>query len=420
MDEKAYVIRHLRKSVTYRNLLKVIDFKSDSQLRVVSSSASQKIGLGTPWVGAFKPIKVKGKDAYTLENPESILVHNLLVNNLSRSYDTKVTDRNTMIRLLISNMKDCHNFFVHRLDIKSFYESFVRRDIYNKLKSDSLLSKKSINIIFKLFEEFSELNAEGLPRGVGISSALSEVMLKDFDTFMSSQNNTLYYARFVDDIIILTTPSINKGKLASLIKSSPLPNGLEFHTRGEKVKNSLIRKTNKNNIFTERFDFLGYEFIIESKEKAVGQTLQVDIRNVEVGISDEKIKKLKGRVLSSFTSLVSAKPLNKKNIDLFKMRIDFLSKNYQLPKTRDRDVILSGIFYNYKYATDSNKLKSVDDFYQNLLFNRKSKLSQRVRRALTYTDRIQLSKINFSDGFEKRKFTRFSYNDLRNIKTAWM
>jgi hypothetical protein len=272
-----------------------------------------------------------------------------------------------------------------------------------------------------LFHELDDLNVDGLPRGMGLSSTLSELMMNDFDAYIRSINGVLFYCRFVDDIIILTTHNINKSKLTELIKSSPLPQGLEFHATGsEKTTYKQIRKTSEELEKVETFDFLGYQFKVNSREAKTGTTLSVGRRLLDVEISDVKIEKIKKRIIKSFCVFLSSKDSLNERLSILTKRLYFLSKNYPLINSSDNSQVLSGIFFNYKHISNPQKISEIDKFYQSLLFGNKSNLSKRIRRNLSYKDRYVLSNISFLDGFQEKKFCKFSYKDFKDIKKAWV
>ncbi|HCE5247315.1 TPA: RNA-directed DNA polymerase [Vibrio parahaemolyticus] len=420
MNELAYIPRHFRRCVKYKNLIKIDDFKDDEKLSNACLRAYKKVQAGNEWTSAIKKTRVKNKTAYSLDTPESVLLHNVLVNNINARYQTKCADRDVTIRLLISHIKDSYAFTVHRLDVKSFYESFNRRGIINKLKSDAKLSRKTLSTLQNLFIEFDTLNVNGLPRGLGLSSTLSELMMNDFDTYLKSMKGVLFYSRFVDDIIILTTPAITRSKITDILSQSPLPDKLEFHKSGNKVAHKLVKKTSEDSECNENFDFLGYHFEVTSKEKFSGANLNVRRRVLEVEISDEKIDKIKKRIIQSFCKYISSNQPSDVKLALLRKRLYFLSKNYPLVNASNNSQVLSGIYFNYKHITNPNKISELDIFYNGLLFGKKSNLSKRIRSSLSYKDRFCLSKICFLDGFKDKSFCKFSYKDFKEIKQAWM
>lgn len=419
MNELAYIPRHFRKCVKYKNLIKIDDFKDHDKLAEACSRAYKKVQTGHEWSNAIHDTLVKKKKAYTLNSPESVLVNNLIINNISSKYRTKCIDRNLTIRLLMSHIMDSYAFTVHRLDVKSFYESFERRNIIHKLKSDAKLSRKTLSTLENLFKELDSLSVEGLPRGMGISSTLSELMMNDFDSYLRTKKGVLFYCRFVDDIIVLTTPRITKNKLSEIISQSPLPQKLEFHTSGNKSTFNMFKKTSEESNEFGDFDFLGYQFQVKHKERVIGENLQVKRRVLEVEISDDKIKKIKNRIIKSFCKFISSKKPVEERLAILRKRLNFLSKNYPLINASDNSKVLSGIYFNYRYTTNPEKLSEIDKFYKSLLFGKKSNLSKRIRKDLSYKDRYILSNISFLEGFNEKRFCKFSYKDFKEIKRAW-
>ncbi|WP_438864320.1 antiviral reverse transcriptase Drt3a [Neptunicella sp.] len=419
MNEKAYVAGNLRKAVRYRNLLKISEFKKSLTLNSIATSAVVDIKSNTIWGGAIDKIKIKGKNAWTIKQPKAILAHNLLVGNIQRNYNTRCNDRNSNIQLLLSHLKDSYNYSVHRLDIKSFYESFDRREILRKLKSDSILSTKTLRILEALFQELNLIGTKGLPRGLGISSALSELMMCHFDEKIRSMKEVLFYARFVDDIIVISTPTLNKSLMKQKLAESGLPQALEFHNTGEKVFFSQVEKASNKIYKITSFDFLGYEFHIEKNEETVGKNVEFKRRNVEVSIAPNKINKIKKRVIRSFTAVLSSEQASQPDIELLNKRLKFLTKNFLLESSSSAPNVYSGIYHNYNFIDQYQGLKELDSFYQNLLFGKRSKLSKRIKRSLSFNTRKGLAKHSFTRGFREREFCRFSYQDFAEIKKAW-
>lgn len=420
MNELAYIPRHFRKCVKYKSLIKIDDFEDEVKLAESCLLAYEKVQAGCEWNNAINIISVKKKKAYTLNTSESILVNNLLIYNISSKYRTKCVDRDETVRLLISHIRDSYAFIVHRLDVKEFYESFERMNVINKLKSDAKLSRKTISILENLFKELDSLDVNGLPRGMGISSTLSELMMNDFDDHLRNTKGVLFYRRFVDDIIIITTPAVRKIDLTEIISQSPLPKKLEFHLSGPKSAYKNISKTSEDSGKVEVFDFLGYQFTIKHKEVEFGSTINVRRRDLDIEISDEKVDKIKSRIIASFCKFMSSKGPFDEKLLMLRKRLYFLSKNYPLVNSFDNSQVLSGIYFSYRHVSNFNKLSSIDNFYRSLLFGTKSNLSKRIKKNLSYKDRHSLSQISFLDGFSDKRFCKFSYKDFKIIKRAWM
>ena len=88
------------------------------------------------------------------------------------------------MKQLIGMISDGFNYHVLRTDISSFFESIPHDRLLRKLKEDQLLSQKSLRLISGILFRYARLAGTpgiGLPRGLGISSYLSELYMRDFD-----------------------------------------------------------------------------------------------------------------------------------------------------------------------------------------------------------------------------------------------
>lgn len=419
MNEDAYVSRNMRKSIRYKDLHKFPQFNSKANIEAIADKTVGKISSNSVWANAIEKIWVKGKVAWNIKDPKAVLAHNLLNRNLKANYSSQNQDRKVTIDLIISHLKDSYSYCVHRLDIKSFYESFDRRDILKKFRNDSIISKKSVSILEGFFQELSKLGAKGLPRGIGISSVLSEIMMSQFDEKISSLKEVLFYARFVDDIIIITTPNFNSNALKRKVKNAGLPEALEFHSKGDKVFFSTISKASEKHMPTVEFDFLGYLFSVKSVENDVGRNLDFKRRELDVSIASEKVKKIKLRIIKSFAATLSSRKASESDIALLNKRIMFLSKNFRLPNSEKEKNIHSGIYHNYSFIDDLSQLKEIDRFYQSLLFGNKTRLSKRIRKGIPFNSRKGLGKHSFLRGFQEKEHCRFDNSDFNLIKRIW-
>src|SRR5690606_38479209 len=84
------------------------------------------------------------------------------------------------------------------------------------INDNQLLSPKSKTLIKSLFYSYNELTDQlklpvekrkGIPRGAGISANLAELYMREVDNKIKRLSNVTYYGRYVDDIIILFTPT---------------------------------------------------------------------------------------------------------------------------------------------------------------------------------------------------------------------
>lgn len=107
---------------------------------------------------------------------------------------------------MLLNPNKC--YWVIRLDIKSFYESINKEAVLEKLYSEYRLSPQTVFLLKQLFNTQDIKESSGVPRGLSVSSCLSELTMKYFDIEIKQLEGVYYYARFVDDIIIFVLQRI--------------------------------------------------------------------------------------------------------------------------------------------------------------------------------------------------------------------
>lgn len=349
---------------------------------------------------------IKGKKAYQVEGVYPYYLLKRFNVTFKTINSLKQADRNEIVSSIIALIKDKRPYSVIRLDIEQFYESVDRNTILYDLKQDIAYSRSTINILEKWFDCFEGSNVSGLPRGLSISASLSEYYLRDFDKNVQRIEGVFYYARFVDYIIIFTTHEPEE-----IIKEAEnhLPKGLRFHQSNEKRDVLIIPKENKNssNKYLE-FNYLGYEFSISIEKKEL---------TTRVNFSKRKISNIKTKIVKSLLDF-------KKNNDfnLLKSRLCFLTHNYYIHNKYRDTKIRSGIYYNYPFITypEECRLNELDSFLKELLFNSSS--CSRVLgspHSLSTQQRKILVRMRFSNGYIDKRFHKFTYRKMMQIKACW-
>ena len=240
----------------------------------------------------------------------------------------------------------------------------------------------------------------------------------EFDNFFKTRPGIFYFARFVDDILIITSPNQNQTNLNSLVDQKLAP--LKAHKIGSKAAAIHIGKISQESKVEEFFDYLGYKFKIYGKPSSTDEVMGVMRRKIDVEISPNKILKIKNRIIDSFIAYIKNPP-NIKNYDLLINRIKTLTGNYYITDATTGIPIKTGIFFNYaaKNIFESCSLSDLDAFLRGLLYSKRHKLSARITSRLTPAQVGQLIGFTFSKGFHERVFHSFTHTQLREIKEGW-
>jgi len=371
-------------------------------LSIADSYFSDGIALSTTRVGK--------KAAYMSTELAEKLVLRKCASNIKKYTKIKQKHRSTIIRELKGALKEGTPYRVYRLDISSFFESIDVSELLRGLEAE-YLSTQTINIISSYLNAFNNHYGRGLPRGVEISPILAELSLKGFDKLVASQTHVFYYARFVDDMIIVSSGVEDKKKFMRWLRKN-LPKGLSFNFTKQYIMDVAERSKgdpSKDNTVAS-FEYLGYQLKAIDYPVSSNKRLQT-FRAVSVDISKAKVNKIKSRISKSFYSFVEAK-----DYKLLSDRLIFLSSNRNLINKDKQRKVPTGIYYNYSEADfPSPALTEIDTFTRNILLSRKGRLSKKLSAAITKKERSKLLKISFEGGFKNRTFKRFSPDRLKDI-----
>ncbi|EAK9999574.1 RNA-directed DNA polymerase [Campylobacter lari] len=347
---------------------------------------------------------IKDKDTYIVDTKNEALFFALKFaqKDIQRSFKVKQSDRNAIIEQIKCLIDDEIPKFIIRLDIKNFYETIPHDKLKKIIKENYILEPTSKKIIFTILKEYNKLSDNkniGIPRGIGISAYLSELYMRDFDKKVDSLEEVVYYARYVDDIIIISTSNI-ENEIENLLKNET---GLSFHDSTSQKRK--IIDTSKNGQL--HFDFLGYAF---KKEK----------EKLSISLSKNKIKKYKNKI----TKTVECYNKQSKHDDtnarrMLIKRLKYLTGNIALKGAKKH--IYSGVFYSNRHINDISCFQGLDAFLKCKID--KIKPYEKLNIDLEKLEKLQneiKEKYSFVKNFENKKIFRLkSNNDLKNISLAW-
>lgn len=363
------------------------DILLDQELQKISNKVNSKdFGFEV-----FKSNSFGAKPIYHLnKTPCSYFSSKQLQYNLSKLYDLKQQNKDQIIFQLKRILEDTFPKYIIRTDIKSFYESIDREILNKKLNHDPLLTLTSKRFVSQILNKYNNLsgNMRGVPRGIGISAYLSELYLKEFDDTVKRQPDLLYFARYVDDIVIVFSPKPNSqvADYRSIINDEI--SGLKLSL------NSKTKEFYLDNSVNDQLDYLGYTFKFKKG-------------SVELFIKKEKIKKYKARIDNSINSYSDKNKFNKhKYRKLLVQRIRFLTGNVKLLNSKKSALV--GIYHSNKHVDNKSFLKVLDGY-----------LIGKVKSLGDITLERRLMKLKFQDGFNRKTYRAFTTKQLKQITSVW-
>lgn len=341
----------------------------------------------------LKEIEIgKAKKAYGYKkNPVSYFTLKQIQNNLRKLYKVKQGNRHNIVCQIREVLSDKLPKHIIRTDISSFYESIHRDRLLKKLNDDPLLTLTSKKIIRRILHEYEQISGEknGLPRGVGISAYLSELYLRKFDETILRCPHVIYYARYVDDIIIVCTADskVSARRKLAFVKKNLKDNALTLNR-----EKTFVAELDGDG--QESLEYLGYKFTFGEG-------------SVKINLTKSKIQKYKNRINLSFHDYHKTSKSNKnKSKSLLIKRVRFLTGNTRLVNNKKNAVV--GIYFSCSLLNDMSDLLYLDCFLR-------SNIDKIHDEKLKNT----LSELSFKKGFEEKRFFKFSINDFENIVKVW-
>lgn len=340
----------------------------------------------------IKPTYLYEKPLYLSNDIETKIVLRYLDKLIKRVYKVKQANRDRIIKQLISILHSTNEFYIIKLDISSFYESIDTIKLIQRLRDDGIISFQNVFYIESVIKKTS---GNGLPRGISFSASLSELYLRDLDKYLKSNCKVSYFARYVDDIIIISTEDITKEV------NTYIQNKLNLNLNSTKSK--LIQINNKEDKIDD-FNFLGYNFQVKFKVRE----RKDDTRNVTITIDQSKIDKIKHRIVKA--SLIF---LKNRNFESYYDRLRLIFSNYQLD-SNENGILMTGIYYNYKYITDNSSLNKINQF-KNYLLTSNSRLSKRIKLHINPSQKEKLLKLNICSGFYSKMNVKFNEQKIQEL-----
>nr|WP_068890788.1 antiviral reverse transcriptase Drt3a [Pedobacter panaciterrae] len=374
-------------------------------------------------------IKGKIKHGSQLYIHENLAVHHFVLKQLQRNvyktFKVKQANRRHIVSQIKLLLDDGFPKVIVRTDISSFYESIHHEQLLSKIEQNSLLSYPSKKIIKDVLNQYwqtliadgiktSTDVRKGIPRGFGISAYLSELYMRDFDRKMSRTPNVTYYARYVDDIIIIFTPeSRTENKTADSYKNqvkSLIVQSTQLVVNEDKTNVIDLRKENRDRRATINYKltYLGYQFVMGYKLNPIERT--TTRLALITKMSEKKFERYRSKISIAFDEYLrhSAKYAGAESRAnrMLLQRINFISNNFRL--TSRKDNVFMGIYFSNEFLSTTTDLKKLDEFL-------KTEIGRITKPTNTYLIG-KLDSISFEQRFIEKKMMKFNLVAFRNGK----
>ena len=329
------------------------------------------------------------------DTPEHFFAMKQIQINVSKLFGVKQANRLVIVQQVKVLLGDGFPKYVLRTDIDNFYESIPHGPLLQSINENNLLTPLSKRILRRILDQYKDKSGtdKGVPRGIGVSAYLAELYMREIDKALKDLRDVTYYARYVDDIIIIFTPfpddvsrDYRKDDVEEIVEIK-----YKLLLNNAKTITFDLRHQNKNC----ELDYLGYKMSFGTAE-------------TKTRLATKKVDKYKKRIDLAFADYANLSKVDEKKArKLLVKRIRFLTGNTRLMNNKKN--ILVGIYYSNSQLTELIDLIGLDAYLKNKIKNQIT-LPQVQRRLKQY---------GFKQGFVKKRFSPFNIQELSEIMKIW-
>lgn len=365
-----------------------------------------------------------GKQYFSIDNGiwAQFYAMKILQRNLVHLFNVEMVNRHSVMKNLKLLLNTQTPLYIIRTDISGFFESIPQERLLRLIDRNSLLGTKAKGMVKKVLKEYERIKdigrvpaAQGVPRGIGISSPLSEIYMDRLDKIIRDRREVVFYARYVDDIFIILSSLGEakdiKGYYRDLIDLFSRY-GLALQPEGS-AKCKLTDKFSKDTGGTvnEDFTYLGYHLYLEKKKN--------ELKTI-FGLSDHRKQTLKERIdhcFDHFADIVKVDPLQARH-DLLD-GLNIISGNIRLSKAKSG--VKVGFFYNNDLLDRDEDFTEIQDYLDGKVPTIPANILGGGGDRTKYERHLLscIRKVSFKDRWNMRKMFDVSVERLKNIE-RWL
>lgn len=308
--------------------------------------------------------------------------------------------RNGIVRALKEALGKKYAHAIYRLDITSFFGSIPHDELLNRLHSLKRLDTVTATLVSRLLDEFAALTGArvGIPQGVGMSSHLADFYLHEFDRRMKATPGVLFYARYVDDMVLVLEDAAVLDSVKLEIDDELLKLGLTKHPA---KTDEIVTVGNGDYPTGSALEYLGYRFTRANGILTTGLTGNRQKR---------RMRRLELTLQSWLDSSPDAANPNHGHDGMLIDRLRYLAGNTKLLNSKD-NVAIGLFFSNSALDADASELTDLDAVLDEFRQNHTDKMSERLQ--------VKMKNISFVEMFTQRPFYRFSQRKVQRVIQAW-
>lgn len=366
-----------------------------------------------------KFMAVDGKEVFTLDitSHAHLFAIKQLQYNISHTFKVKQANRHSILANIKNFLNSDIPVYIIRTDISRFYESIPHNSLMPMVFGNTLLSHKSKAFVKGIISEYEKVKdtalvptSHGVPRGIGISSYLSEMYMRNIDANIAGRIEVMFYARYVDDIfMILSTLPTGKtleqyyADMTALFQSY----GLTLKQPGDgSGKCNIIDFTMENHVEVT-MNYLGYRLYMNRQGKRL---------TTSFGLSDSKKERYRTRIDNAIAHFETMSKYNIKQAyrDLLDS-LNMITGNFKLFKSKSS--VKAGMYYSNDLLDRIEDLDELTQYLYGCSIDPYAGLIDCSNIKLRLAKRI--GKIDIKQRWKERKMYTFSLQRLKEME-EWL
>jgi len=316
----------------------------------------------------------------------------------------RTQDRHSITKQLRTVLSTDHECTVLRMDIHRCFKSISPQLAMDHVVRLPALTVRELNLFEEYLTRAGRKRPDGIPWGISPSCTVADLVLSTFDRRCRALPGVLYYARFVDDIVLVSASTEPAPILQAICEC--LPPGLRLHKNKRQEIRWLERKHGHLVASATPVEFLGYSLTHTPVSKINSDHPTV----VRTSLSHKKELRLKYRIDRAIAAFMANKQLY-----TLRDRIRLLTGNLSLDPLLKQPKYRSGIYFNYRLITDPNAFRSLDIYLRQAL----SAIRPYVKTTSDTMLFKQMCRCSFWAGHKHRITHRWSHQQLNRLQKAW-
>jgi len=133
----------------------------------------------------LREVNIKDNVALCVHSTPHLVVLRCLNRVIRQTIGIQLSDRDTIVRRLITILTEGVPHRAYKFDVKRFFESVDVLSLFGRLANEARIPRSATLVLENFLYELKERNVLGLPRGIQLSATLRTHLMRESSPFAS-------------------------------------------------------------------------------------------------------------------------------------------------------------------------------------------------------------------------------------------